>query len=63
MNKQPTFYHDLRAPVVAERVIKCPACRSPLYVDEAAQKFAPGATAPTIVRVALCTGCEFVHEF
>jgi hypothetical protein len=46
-------------------VVRCPDCGWPLGVDEAVEKFTPAdPTAPrVIVRVAVCGGCEFTHEF
>jgi len=39
----------------------CPDCGAPLYVDDSVLKFDRGMQSR--VRAALCSGCEFVHEF
>lgn len=41
----------------------CPECSSPLSIDLAAVKEDPTTGQRSVVRIAFCTGCEFVREF
>lgn len=45
--------------------VPCPQCGTVLGVDEAVEKFYPTqpARARETVRIAVCGGCEFTHEF
>lgn len=64
MKREATFRDAANYQHGPSTAVRCPACGAPLAIQEDVEMFTPAAPATrTIVRVAWCGRCSFVHRF